>query len=71
MAGIASVRTITEARAILNREAKGMKITSDDGEYRVYNSTIPEKRQEPCAYYTNDLTDAVNTAIVMFQKGAW
>lgn len=68
MAGVASVRSIKEAREILKRETNDeVRISANDGEYRV------NKRggREATAAYTSDLTDAVGTGIAMYKKGEW
>jgi hypothetical protein len=68
MAGVASVRTIGEARTILARETLGtVVISSKDGEYRVNL----KGGREATAAYTSDLTDAVGTGIAMYKKGEW
>lgn len=66
-----SIKSLVEARAVLARRAPGLRISRREDEYRVWNAAIPRDRQEPTAYYANDLTDAVNTAIAMHEKGAW
>lgn len=68
MAGVASVRSIKDARAILARETNNeVVITSKDGEYRVNK----KGGREATAAYTEDLTDAVGTGIAMWKKGVW
>jgi hypothetical protein len=68
MAGVASVRSIKEAKEILKRETNGVVgITSKDGEYRVNKIG----GREATAAYDTDLTSAVDTGIAMFKHGAW
>lgn len=69
MAGVASVRSLKEAREILKRETQGVVVIEvhDCGEYRVNK----KGGREATAAYTSDLTDAVGTGIAMYKKGAW
>ena len=58
--------TLKQAKAIL--KTYGLSISKRDGEYRVSNPSMDWKRREDCAYYTNDITDAVNTAEQMAKQ---
>lgn len=57
--------TFTTARIVLAR--LGIKLTRLDGEYRVTFSNLSPEQAENVAYYTSDLTDAIQTADAMLR----
>jgi hypothetical protein len=68
MAGIAPIRSLKEAKAILAREAPGLYIESTgEGEYKVNKIG----GREATAAYDTDLTSVVGTGIEMYKKGVW
>lgn len=63
---------MTKREAAKQLKDMGLKLEScDGGEVRVVNPRLSEKRREACAYYTEDLEDAVNTGRAMVAKGSW
>lgn len=64
-----TTRQLREARKLLARFNIRMTITAWDQEYRVAFRDAPASRAEASAYYTDDLGDAIATALLMDAEG--
>jgi hypothetical protein len=64
MAGTATVQSIVEAKRLMSIHCPDVTISSNEGEYRVNF----RNGREATAYYTTDLTDAVDTDIAMSRR---
>lgn len=58
--------TLAQAKAAC--KAVGMSLRKRDGEYRVTLRNVDPQLAERIAYYTNDISDAVATAVAMSRE---